>query len=111
MQATQILLRQLGIHGTYKGYHYLSTALNMVLADKKNTLLYSKKIFPSVANHYQTTPSCVERNIRTVILHCWSCQGREKLQEITPYTLYKQPTVNEFIDILYWHIRFMEENM
>ncbi len=108
MNTTKTLLRQLGIHGTYKGYHYLLTTMELALTDEKNLMLYTKMIFPTVANRYRSTPSRVERDIRTAIAHCWNCPGREKLQEIAPYTLHRQPTVGEFIDILYWYIRFME---
>ncbi len=108
MIATKTLLRQLGIHGTYKGYHYLLSTMEMTLEDEKNLLLYTKTIFPTVANRYHSTPSRVERDIRTAIAHCWNCSGREQLQEIAPYTLHRQPTIGEFIDILYWYLRFME---
>ena len=42
MNQTQTLLRQLGIHGTYKGYHYLLTTMEIALKDERNLLLYSK---------------------------------------------------------------------
>ena len=109
MKKMQQLLRQLGIHGTYKGYHYLLATMELLMEDQKNLLLYSKMIFPTVARTYHSTPSRIERDIRTAIEHCWNGPGREKLQEIAPDHLYKQPSTGEFIDIVYWHIRFMEE--
>lgn len=108
MKQVQTLLRELGLHGTYKGYHYLLTTMEIALSDEKNLLLYTKMIFPAVAHRHQSTPSRVERDIRTAIAHCWNCAGRETLQEIAPCTLQKQPTIGEFIDILYWHLKFME---
>ncbi len=107
MKDTQTLLRQLGLHGTYKGYHFLMASLELALENETQLSFYSKTIFPTVARIYQSTPSRIERDIRTVIGHCWNCSGREKLTEITPYELKKQPTVTEFIDILYWYLRFM----
>ena len=108
MDAIQTLLRQLGIHGTYKGYYYLQTAMEIALEDEHNLLLYSKMIFPAVARKYNSTPARVERDIRTVIAHCWECPGRAKLQEIAPYKMEKQPTVGEFIDIVYWYLKFLD---
>lgn len=99
---------QLGIHSTYKGYHYLVSALEIALEHEENLVLYSKVIFPAVAHKYHTNTCCVERDIRTVIRHCWNSPCRETLQSISPYVLQRQPTVGEFIDILYWHIKFLE---
>lgn len=107
MYETQNLLRQLGIHGIYKGYHYTLATLEMANQNEKLLPYYSKMIFPSVARTFQTTPSRVERDIRTVIGHCWNCSGKEKLLEIAPYELHEPPTTGEFIDILYWHIKFL----
>lgn len=103
----------LGIHSTYKGYHYLVETLEIALEHKGTLVLFSKSIFPSVAHKYHTKICCVERDIRTVIRQCWYSPCRETLQEMAPYDLTRQPTVGEFIDILYWHIKTLydEGNM
>ena len=108
MKEIQTLLRQLGIYGTYKGYHYLLTTIEMALEDEKNLTLYSKMIFPAIARKYQSAPSCVERDISTVIDHCWNSSGREKLQSIVPCPMEKKPTVGQFIYILYYYIKNIE---
>lgn len=95
----------LGIHGTYKGYYYLTFALEQVLTDEKQLLFITKTLYPCIARRYHTTPSCVDRNLRTVIGRCWNSCGREHLQQISSYSLEKCPTVSEFLDILYWHLR------
>ena len=107
MYETQNLLRQLGIHGTYKGYHYLLNTLKLAIENEKHLPLYSKMIFPTVARTFKTTPARVERDIRTMIIRCWNCPGKEKLLEIAPFELYGPPTTSEFIDILYWHLKFL----
>lgn len=95
----------LGIHGTYKGYHYLVFALELVLADEKQLLFVTKNLYPSIARHYHTTPGCVDRDLRTVISRCWNSCGRDNLQRIASYSLEKCPTVSQFLDILYWHLK------
>lgn len=95
----------LGIHGTYKGYRYLIFALELALADENQLLYVTKNLYPSVARRYHTTPSCVDRDLRTVINRCWNSCGRAHLQRIASYTLDKCPTVSEFLDILYWHLK------
>ena len=108
MIQTQILLRQLGIQATHKGYHYLLSSIELAIKDDKVLRFHTKSLYPTVARMYQTTPSSVERNIRTVITHCWNCTGREKLLEIAPYELKSQPTLGQFLDIVYWYLKFME---
>lgn len=100
----------LGIHSTYKGYHFLVTSLELALEDENRLLFFTKSIFPYVARKYHTNVSCVERNIRTVIHLCWDSSCRQVLQKITPYPLVKPPTVGEFLDILYWYYQsFIEK--
>lgn len=95
---------RLGIHRTYKGYHFLVACLELALENENNLLFITKYIFPAVARKYQTNVYCIERNIRTVIHTCWNSPCREVLQSMTPYPLVKPPTVGEFIDILYWKL-------
>ncbi|MFQ6805773.1 MAG: sporulation initiation factor Spo0A C-terminal domain-containing protein [Lachnospiraceae bacterium] len=57
----------LGIHGTYKGYRYLVFALELALSDENQLLYVTKNLYPSVARRYHTTPSRVDRDLRTVI--------------------------------------------
>ena len=96
---------RLGIHRTYKGYHFLIDSLELALEDEVNLLYITKNIFPVVAHKNHTTVYCVERNIRTVIHNCWDSPCREVLQAMAPYPLEKPPTVSEFIDILYWELK------
>lgn len=105
MNKVKELPLRLGIHRTYKGYHYLVTTLELATTDEHNLLFLSKNIFPIVARRYNTTVYCVERNIRTVIQNCWNSPCREILLEMAPYPLTKIPTVSEFIDLLYWELK------
>ncbi|NCB92661.1 MAG: hypothetical protein EOM40_08865 [Clostridia bacterium] len=109
MNEIQELPLTLGIHSTYKGYHYLVTSLDLALEDENHLLFFTKNIFPLVAKKYHTSISCVERDLRTVILICWNSCCRNVLQDITPYPLEKPPTVGEFLDILYWQIYHIQE--
>ncbi len=109
MQPAYHVPRQLGIHGTQKGYLYLVDALQLALDDERNLILFSKTMFVKIADKYNTDPSNVDRNIRTLINQCWNSSFREELQRIAPYRLEKKPTVGEFIDIVYWYIKNLED--
>ncbi len=95
----------LGIHATYKGYHFLVMALELTLEDDDRLLYVTKNLYPTVAHHYHTTIECVDRNLRTVVRNCWNSDQRNLLQNIASYPLKSCPTVTEFIDILHWHLR------
>lgn len=95
----------LGIHGTYKGYRYLIYALELSLEDEDRLLFVTKNLYPIIAERYHTTIECVDRNLRTVIAHCWKSKNRALLEQISSYPLKDCPTVTEFLDILYWHLK------
>lgn len=95
----------LGIHSTYKGYRFLIYALELTLEDDERLLFVTKYLYPTVAQRYRTTVNCVDRNLRTIIHHCWNSESRCTLQNITSYPLTTCPTVTEFIDILHWYLR------
>ena len=109
MQNLYFLPKQLGIHGTQKGCRYLVDSIQTALEDERNLILFTKSIFEEIAHKYDTTPANVERNIRTLIEQCWNSPHKAELLKIAPYRLEKKPTVGEFIDILYWHIKCMED--
>lgn len=95
----------LGIHATYKSYHFLVMALELTLEDDDRLLYVTKNLYPTIARHYHTNIECIDRNLRTVIRKCWNSQQRGLLQSIASYPLTSCPTVTQFIDILHWHLR------
>ena len=101
--------RQLGIHATHKGYFYLIDALQMALEDERNLVLLSKTMFEKIANKHNTDPTSVDRNLRTLVEQCWNSPFRNELLRICPYRLEKKPSVGIFIDIVYWHIKTLED--
>lgn len=110
MKSVEELPRILGIQDKYKGYHFIVTSIKLILEDENRLLFLSKSLFPLVAEEHHVNVKCVERDIRTVIETCWNFGGRKALQEITPYSLEKAPTVGEFLDILFWHSKkFLEK--
>lgn len=94
------MLKSLGIHRTYKGYYYVAEAVRLVMRDASLLLYISKSLYPAIAKAYDTSISCVERNIRTVVTTCWESEYVDALEMIAGVPLYKKPTSGEFIDIL-----------
>ena len=68
----QIVLRRLGICSTYKGYKATVLALTLALEDENRLNSITKNIYSEVARQLGSTPSAVERNMRTVVLQILS---------------------------------------
>ena len=82
MKITETTAKTLGIPSTYKGYHYLITTLDLFLERGQTPSPLSTVIFPMIATKHQTTPTRVERNLRTLITVYWESDGQEKLMEM-----------------------------
>lgn len=94
------LIHALGIKRTYMGYYHLATAIKLVLEDESRLLYVHKWLYTDTAKLHKTTPSCIERNIRTVNLYCWNKGNRDLLCRIAGCSLSEKPSNAEFIDIL-----------
>lgn len=71
-------------------------------------LRITKDIYPCLARKYRSTPTNIEHDIRTMVNVCW--EGNKKLlDEIAGYPLEYKPTNSEFIDMLAYYLREIEE--
>ena len=95
--ASHKLLRRLGANGSYLGFYYTASAIDLVM-DSGEPIYQCKWLYGEVAKMYHTTPYCVERNIRTVVDAIWSQGNRELLVEIIPYPANAKPKNAQFID-------------
>ena len=96
-QAAHILLRKLGANGGYLGFYYAASAIELVMRAEEN-FYQCKWLYNEVADLYQTTPLCVERNIRTLVDSIWKYGNRELLETIIPYPEHEKPKNTQFID-------------
>lgn len=101
-QITQ-LLRTCGISAKRKGYAYLRTAV--LLAVKEPSLLDSllTDLYPKVARRYQTTPTGVERSIRTALEDAWKYGDPDTLRLFSRQngkSVSGRPTNGEFLALV-----------
>ena len=99
------MIHEIGIPAHIKGYHYLRDAIIMAVDDMDVLNAITKVLYPTIANTFQTTPSSVERDLRTVINVCWESGNRSLLTTIAMYPLETKPTTGEFLDILIGHLQ------
>lgn len=77
---------------------------------KKTVLFYkhgiSKTLYPKIAQTFQVSSSCVERDIRTAISVCWTRGNRDLLFSLSVHPVLTKPTNSEFFDILSSYIKY-----
>lgn len=82
--------------------------LKISMGDQYKPLRITKDIYPYLARKYRSTPTNIEHDIRTMVNVCW--EGNKKLlDEIAGYPLEYKPTNSEFIDMLAYYLREIEE--
>ena len=99
------LLRLLGLSGKLTGFRYAIYMVEQVRDQPENMILITKRLYAQTAEHFRTTPSCVERNLRTLIQSCWNYPNHSFLNLIAGTELRQPPTNSQFIDILAAYLR------
>ena len=99
------LLRLLGVTGKLSGFRYAAYMIEQVRDQPDNVLLITKRLYKQTADHFGTSPSCVERNLRTLIQNCWSHLDHDFLNVIAGTQLMYPPTNSQFIDIMAAYLR------
>jgi two-component system response regulator (stage 0 sporulation protein A) len=97
------IIHEIGVPAHIKGYQYLREAIMLAIGDPEIINAVTKVLYPTVARHFNTTPSRVERAIRHAIEVAWDRGDLETLQSFFGYTvssLKGKPTNSEFIAMI-----------
>lgn len=92
-----------GIPAHIKGYHFLREAVKMAVEKPEIINSITKKLYPSIAEKNQTTPSKVERAIRHAIEVAWNRGKIENINNVFGLKIYnsdEKPTNGEFIALV-----------
>lgn len=97
------LIHDIGIPAHLKGHDFIRSAIMRVY--EKPTLAHylTSEIYPVIAEEYNTTASCVERNIRRAIEEAWVRGDLDYLKELfgnTTTTSRGKPSNGEFIALI-----------
>lgn len=92
-----------GIPPHIKGYSFLREGVKMAVNDPEIINNITKKLYPSIGEKYNTTPSKVERAIRHAIEVAWNRGRIETINNILGVRAYigaEKPTNGEFIALV-----------
>lgn len=93
----------MGIPAHIKGYHFLREAIKLVVEDHDKINAITKDLYPTVAKHFGTSSSKVERAIRHAIDVAWNRGQMENINMLFGSRLYikhDKPTNGEFIAMI-----------
>ncbi len=99
------LLRLLGVSGKLSGFYFAVYMLEQVQENPEYVLLITKRLYKQTAQHFRTTSSCVERNLRTLVQACWRQPDHSLLDRIAGCPLSQPPTNTQFLDMLASYLR------
>ena len=102
------IIHDIGVPAHIKGYQYLRESIILTVNDMEHVNAITKVLYPTVAKHFKTTSSRVERAIRHDIEVAWDRGNVETLNEFFGYTVSTskgKPTNSEFISMIADRIR------
>lgn len=97
------LFISVGIPAHIKGYQFLREAIKITVEDPEIINSITKRLYPSIAQTFNTTPSKVERAIRHAIEVAWNRGKIENINHIFGMKIYsanEKPTNGEFIALV-----------
>lgn len=95
-QLASTLLLELKVSPSHKGYHYLRMALLAVYADPTIMHAVTKRLYPHIANRFDSNVLSVERAIRNAIASAWELMDQEMKHRYFSGTQ-KKPTNTRYI--------------
>lgn len=97
------IMHELGVPAHIKGYQYLRDAIILSVNSPEMMNSVTKILYPTVAKHFDTTSSRVERAIRHAIEVAWDRGDIDVLSSYFGYTIQNtrgKPTNSEFIAMI-----------
>ena len=97
------IMHQIGVPAHIRGYQYLREAIILSINNNEMISSVTKILYPTVAKHFKTTPSRVERAIRHAIEVAWDRGDVDVLSSYFGYTIQStrgKPTNSEFIAMI-----------
>lgn len=101
------LLLDVGFPHHLYGFTYIAYAIELIMQDPERLHHITKDIYPDIAMRYKTTPSRVERAIRTSIQSVWLYGNKQLISAIFHYSIRADkghPTNTQLLAALYYYL-------
>lgn len=92
-----------------RGGRILFAAIKLCVLDIVYLDAMTKLLYPKLAELFETTPSCVEKNIREAVAYGWH-GGMDEFFEKNLLPISKKPSNSMFIKQIVFLIKFFAEN-
>ncbi len=105
------IIKELGIPANLKGYRFITYGVELLINDIQQ-IDSIMGFYKSVAEKFNTTPSCAERAIRHAIEVGWNRANIEFVNKLFGYTIDSnkgKPTNSEFLATVADYIVVMQE--
>ena len=107
------MLKDIGVPANLKGYPYLREAIIAVLNDISLIRAVTKRLYPLVAEKYDTSTASVERTIRHAVVTAWERGDKDLLRDLFGHTIKStrgNPSNAEFIATVADRIRLSNKS-
>lgn len=94
------LLRRLGCTRKLRGFPYTVYMVERIKEDPEAVSQITKQLYPETAARFGVSGAVVERNLRTMVRHCWAWPDHALLEHIAGGPLCYCPTNAEFLDMM-----------
>lgn len=104
---TMQVLHRLGTCSHFQGFSHIVYAMELIRKDRDYLCYITKSLYIDIAKEFATTPTCVERNIRTIVNKIWDKTetNRNYIVEIFgELYLGEKPSNTQFLELLYDYI-------
>ena len=97
------MIHEIGIPAHIKGYHFLREAVKLAVTDPEIISSITKRLYPTIAEKFATSPSKVERGMRHAIEVAWNRGKIENINNLFGLQIYganEKPTNGELIALI-----------
>lgn len=106
---TKNILHKLGTNKRYAGYDYIIYGIKLISQNEMLMSNVTKILYADIAKEFNTTTSCVERNIRNAINAIWRNINNDNLVLLSAIFgdryVAKKPTNKVFLELLYEYVK------
>lgn len=97
------ILENMGIEKEYKGFYFLTDAIEIIAQDETALLNIGRRIYNPIACKYNCNRAAVEKNMHTAILKAWK-NNKRKVENTIGKKFTSPPKVSEFIDCVSYYV-------